>query len=559
LDNGTNTNSTLKVVTSGNPGANQAVIFGQLTNASVSGNLIDLRSGTSGSEVTKFAVTAAGKVGISTGATAPTTDIAFGSGARTIAIQNATSGAGGALTLQAGSAGSNASAAAGGDMTFSAGAGGSTIPTSTDGANGGSFTFNGGVGQAGGATFFGGAGGGFTVNGGTGGADSGASGTPGAGGQISLIGGTGGAGGSSGTQGGQVTIQAGNGGTGSSTGGVGGDVQIKAGNGAGSSVSGNIYNVGNSMIFENPSFTTVLRVLATSNQIAVGGVSVDSTAVVLTMDTSTATSDPTGINGAIYYSTGGMGGAQGASSYAGKFRCFEGNVWKNCMGIRDIVERRWGYAVVQGIGSTTFGTNGLLTSTMLGAGGAGGAAVSAQTESNYVSYSTNGTGGTKGGFGNTFSATAMETRWLPKLATRIRLDAAVTNARYWVGLASADISGQDPALASAAYANQYIGVGVSSAVNSSKFICGSGDGTNHSGTDMGVTMTASHYYDIIVDLSTSGNLVCSISDNGGAFTTITKTTNLPTTTTALGVQETITNIGVAARAIHIAYAYLEHQ
>jgi hypothetical protein len=226
--------------------------------------------------------------------------------------------------------------------------------------------------------------------------------------------------------------------------------------------------------------------------------------------------------------------------------------------MRDIVERRWGYAVVQGIGSTAFGADGLLTSTMLGAGGVT-VTVSAQAESNYVSYATSGTGGSKGGFGNTFSATAMQTRWLPKLATRIRVDAAVTNARYWVALAGGDLSGQDPATTAAAYGTQYIGIGVSSAVNTSKFLCGSGDGTNHSGTDMGVTMTASHYYDVIVDLSTAGTLVCSISDNGGAFTTVTKTTNLPATSTSLGLEETITNIGVAARAILIAYAYLEYQ
>jgi hypothetical protein len=60
LDNGTNTGSTLSVVTSGNPGSGNALLFGKLTNASVSGNLIDLQSGASGSETSKFTISATG-------------------------------------------------------------------------------------------------------------------------------------------------------------------------------------------------------------------------------------------------------------------------------------------------------------------------------------------------------------------------------------------------------------------------------------------------------------------------------------------------------------------
>ncbi len=62
VDNGAGTNSALTVVAAANPAASNALIFAKLTNASVSGNLIDLWSGASGSEASKFSVNAAGAV-----------------------------------------------------------------------------------------------------------------------------------------------------------------------------------------------------------------------------------------------------------------------------------------------------------------------------------------------------------------------------------------------------------------------------------------------------------------------------------------------------------------
>jgi hypothetical protein len=67
LDNGTNTNSTLKVTTAGNPTSGQALIFASNTNASASGNLIDLQSGSS--PTSKFSVSAAGAVSVASGGT----------------------------------------------------------------------------------------------------------------------------------------------------------------------------------------------------------------------------------------------------------------------------------------------------------------------------------------------------------------------------------------------------------------------------------------------------------------------------------------------------------
>ena len=62
LNNGTNTSNTLRVTTAGNPTAGNALIFASNTNASPSGNLLDLQSGSS--PTSKFSVSATGATDI---------------------------------------------------------------------------------------------------------------------------------------------------------------------------------------------------------------------------------------------------------------------------------------------------------------------------------------------------------------------------------------------------------------------------------------------------------------------------------------------------------------
>ena len=62
LDQGTGTGSALSVVAAANPAATNALVYAKLTGAAVSGSLLDLWSGPSGSETSKFSVTAAGAV-----------------------------------------------------------------------------------------------------------------------------------------------------------------------------------------------------------------------------------------------------------------------------------------------------------------------------------------------------------------------------------------------------------------------------------------------------------------------------------------------------------------
>lgn len=282
----------------------------------------------------------------------------------------------------------------------------------------------------------------------------------------------------------------------------------------------------------------------------------DGTANLLVVDGDTATSDPAGVNGAIYYNTGGAGGPAVSGSFGGVFRCFEGNQWKDCTGLRDISERRWGYAALVGTSATSLIGFGIIGSTQLGQGT--GTSVN-NTESNYVNYVTSGGANAANGVGNSFSATATEAGWLPRVVARVRVDpTTVTSALYWVGLSSATLTLAQPVIGSTTAAGTHAGLAVSSSVNSSQWICEAANASNKTGVSTGVAMTAGHYYDAIVDMSVSGTLVCSVADNGGPYTTVTVGTNVPTSTALLGLDATITELATSAtRNLGISYLYLD--
>jgi hypothetical protein len=102
------------------------------------------------------------------------------------------------------------------------------------------------------------------------------------------------------------------------------------------------------------------------------------------------------------------------------------------------------------------------------------------------------------------------------------------------------------------------GMGASSSFSSGNWICMAGDGTNKSGTSLGVAITAGHYYDLIVDVSIAGKVTCSVSDNGGAFVSVTHNTNVPSSSsTGLGLLLSTTALSASFRSIAISYVYME--
>ncbi len=250
---------------------------------------------------------------------------------------------------------------------------------------------------------------------------------------------------------------------------------------------------------------------------------------------------PASVNGAIIYDTTRT-----------TLRCYENGIWQDCAGTRAIYERRWGYVTMTtttataltAVGANTRTTSGTLTNNK-------------NAESAYVNFATAGTAGSDGGVIGSF--TDVERRYSPKMMTRIRVDGTSVGAstRYWVGMFESTPMAFDPPTTSVAQTVDYFGVGYRDTVNGGKWVCASGDGTNTTGTDTGVTVTANHYYDILLDVST-GVLMCSISDNGGAWVTLNKgSANLPGTSVDLGMVAAVRSVTAVARAIAISYMYYE--
>ncbi len=64
---------------------------------------------------------------------------------------------------------------------------------------------------------------------------------------------------------------------------------------------------------------------SSGNVVNIGSSTTDATAIMLVVDSYSSASDPTGINGAMYYNTS-----------TSKFRCYEEGIWKDCIGTRQI-------------------------------------------------------------------------------------------------------------------------------------------------------------------------------------------------------------------------------
>ncbi len=329
---------------------------------------------------------------------------------------------------------------------------------------------------------------------------------------------------------------------------------------------------------QTASGSELFQVDSSNLRVYVGNPTADSTGTLLVVDTSTNTTEPTGVNGAIYYTTAGIGGADGnGASYSGKFRCYEGGAWKNCIGMRDIAERRWGLLSTPSLAATAPTASGGITLPAVAAAGTGDAT---NAESAYVKYTTGAVAGNGSGLNSAatapttgFTANTVQAEYRPKLVARIRTGSSVSSERMWVGLSdrafvgnvSGTAVGFDPTTSNStaetgnAASTNYLGLGYSSGVNSGIWVCGMGNGTNHSGVSTGVAVTASHYYDIILDYTTQGQLICSISDNGGVYTTVLNNNSTAVTETAnLGLTVGNQTTNTTAKTIETAYTYLEY-
>jgi hypothetical protein len=349
---------------------------------------------------------------------------------------------------------------------------------------------------------------------------------------------------------------------------------------AGAATFRNQANSSNGFLVQNAKGTNLFNVNTTNNRVEIGvpsnsAAQGDGSATLLVVDSyqsstiSGQETDPSGLNGAIYYNTGGRGGSENhfnsAGEAVGAFRCYSRGEWQNCLGMRDIVERRWGYAAPSSASATTFSAVGALT---LGGSTVAGTS-SNQAEDNYINFTDAGTSGSVAGIGSgTTQATCVnngcgsatqivnvaEARWRPKLVTRIRTDSTITNTRYWVALTAADVTGTNSP------ATNMMGIRYAAGTDTN-WMCVSNNNTTATAADTGILVQASHAYDMILEYDKNGNVQCSVEDAtlSAGFGTEAITSTTPTTTTNMGLQETVTSTASSStRGLSVAYAFLEY-
>lgn len=233
----------------------------------------------------------------------------------------------------------------------------------------------------------------------------------------------------------------------------------------------------------------------------------------------------------------GLQGEQGPQGPAGPAGSTDGAM------PHEVLMRRYGRGHPLTSAATTFTVLGMSVPTVL----AGGSVAAAPANANrmYIRYTTAATNNAVKGQSGPFAETRPAYR--PKYSTQIRTDATTDNRRIWVGLAKSSLAALP--VSSGASAIDFVAVGYQSSGN---WQCCSGNGSNYSCDNTGVAVDANMEYQIILDWTTEGTLVCSI--NG---TSVSKTTNLSTNAVGLGTYNALTTLTAASRNHFIAKFALE--
>lgn len=211
----------------------------------------------------------------------------------------------------------------------------------------------------------------------------------------------------------------------------------------------------------------------------------------------------------------------------------------------EVVTRRFGIGHPLTTAATTFTAIGMTAPAVIAGGAVTAAPALTGANRMYIQYATAATINTAKGQSGPFTETRPAYR--PKYSTQIRTDATTDNRRIWVGLAESSLASL--AVSSGSSAIDFVAVGYQSSGN---WQCCSGNGSAYSCDNTGVSVDANTEYQIILDWTTEGTLVCSI--NG---TSVSKTTNLSTNAVGLGTYNALTTLTAAARKHFIAKFALE--
>lgn len=167
----------------------------------------------------------------------------------------------------------------------------------------------------------------------------------------------------------------------------------------------------------------------------------------------------------------------------------------------------------------------------------------------YWQWASAATIGSIAGLSSVYIATRPAYR--PKLTGIIRTDATIDTRRLWFALTDATIEAVTHATGPTASTVDFVGLGFDTSISANWRVC-SGDGTNYSCADTGVSVAVSTEYTLTVDWSVEGTLTWGINAASG-----TKTTNLSTAATNMGLFNSITTLSATARNHQIAKMVLE--
>ncbi len=294
---------------------------------------------------------------------------------------------------------------------------------------------------------------------------------------------------------------------------------------------------GGATTFQNQSdSTTAFRVLkgsavplfvidSTNSRAYIGNPSADSTGALLVLDTKNTSGDPTGLNGAMYY-----------NSASGTFRCYENDIWGECLGTPKPNTQRVTNMVANGNDDVWGGSGDALTNTA--PAGSGGTLSSNLVPSVY-NDTTASIGSIAGVSGNTIYTG-------DRLIYQTHLDPTNTSVRIWAGLTTEDIATMG---ASATPAGEFAAFRYDTGAGDATWKCITRDGATATTTDSGVAIVDDQKFEILLDdgvravFKINGQAVCNI------------TTTLPSA--IYRVVNSITALDAATKSIYTGWIYVE--
>jgi hypothetical protein len=315
--------------------------------------------------------------------------------------------------------------------------------------------------------------------------------------------------------------------------------------GSGDSFTGTLFSLGDTgdaLFKSNTASTTAFRIQNSSNvslfqvdsslsRVYIGNTSADSTGTLLVVDTKNTATDPSGLNGALYY-----------NSVNNTFRCHEGQRgWQDCLGVPKPNTRRWTYILPNG---DTVGVGSTAQGDQLSGTGTLSEIAATSTEPVVLNFASgNVSGNTATAIGNPIYNVSAN----PMLQAYIAIP-TTSSARVWSGLTDVTMT------ASASPTGNYAAFRFDTSASDTNYKCVTNDnGAVATVVDSGVAPgTAGRRLEINiisgsrVEFKIDGAVVC-----GSVIT------DLPAAGTNLRQNHTITTLTGTSRALKLGWSYVE--